>query len=114
VHLPWQLTLSPVVDVHTGFVCSDLDVLQNYVGTPNGQRYPTFFSFDAQVYRDFRLHLPFVGNRSRHKIRLGAYSINLTNHGNFNDVYNNVASSLFGRFVGFQRRTDGLITSFVD
>ena len=114
VHLPWQLTLSPVVDVHTGFVYSDLDVLQNYVGTPNGQRYPTFFSFDAQIYRDFRLHLPFVGNRSRHKIRLGAYSINLTNHGNFNDVYNNITSSVFGQFVGFQRRTDGLIISFVD
>ena len=84
------------------------DVLQNYVGTPDGQRYLTFFSFDAQIYRDFHMHLPFLGNRSRHKIRLGAYSINLTNHGNFNDVYNNVTSRFFGQFAGFQRRTDGL------
>ena len=53
-------------------------------------------------------------DRRRHKIRLEAYSINLTNHGNFNDVDNNVTSPLFGQFVGFQRRTDGLIISFVD
>jgi hypothetical protein len=101
-------------NVHIGFAYSNVDVLQNYVGTPNGQRYATFFSFDAQVYRDFRLQLPLVGKRSRHKLRLGAYSINLTNHGNFNDVYNNVTSPVFGQFVGFQRRTDGLIISFVD
>jgi len=114
IHLPWQLTLSPVVDVHTGFAYSNLDVLHNYVGTPNGQRYPTFFSLDAQIYRDFRLHLPIIGNRSRHKLRLGAYSINLTNYGNFNDVYNVATSPFFGQFVGFQRRTDGLIISIVD
>ena len=112
VRLPWQLTLSPVVDAHSGFAFSDLDVLQNYVGTPNGQRYPTFFSFDAQCYRNFRL--PFSHNGSSHKLRLGAYSINLTNHHNFNDVYNNITSPFFGQFTGFQRRTDGFILSFVD
>jgi Carboxypeptidase regulatory-like domain len=114
VRLPWQLTLSPVVDVHSGFAYSNLDVLQNYAGTPNGQRYPTFFSLDAQVYRDFPLHLPFVGHNSKHKLRLGAYTINMTNHHNFNDVYNNITSPFFGEFVGFQRRTDGFILSFVD
>jgi hypothetical protein len=102
------------VDVHSGFAYSNLDVLQNYAGTPNGQRYPTFFSLDAQVYRDFPLHLPFVGHNSKHKLRLGAYTINMTNHHNFNDVYNNITSPLFGEFVGFQRRTDGFILSFVD
>jgi hypothetical protein len=115
VHLPWQLTLSPVVDVHTGFAYSNLDVLQNYVGAPNSARYPTFFSFDAQVFRDFPLRLPFVGHKlSKHKLRLGAYSINLTNYHNWNDVYNVNASPFFGQFVGFQRRTDGLIISVVD
>jgi hypothetical protein len=114
VHLPWSLTFSPVVDVHAGFAYSNLDVLHNYVGTPNGQRYPTFFSLDGQVYRDFSVRLPFVGHKSKHKLRLGVYSINLTNHGNFNDVYNIVTSPLFGQFTGFQRRTDGLIISFVD
>jgi hypothetical protein len=112
VRLPWQLTLSPVVDVHSGFVYSDLDVLQNYAGRPNSQRYPTFFSFDAQFFRDFRL--PFVHRNTSHKLRLGAYSINLTNYHNWNDVYNNVTSPFFGQFVGFQRRTDGFIISIVD
>jgi hypothetical protein len=45
-------------------------------------------------------------------VRVGVYSINLTNHGNFHDVYNNEASSFFGRFTGFQRRVDGFILSF--
>jgi hypothetical protein len=111
-HLPLSLMVTPVVDVHTGFPYSDVDVLQNYAGLPNGQRFPTFFSLDAQAYRDFQLHLPFTERGSRHKVRFGLYSINLTNHGNFHDVYNNEASPFFGRFTGFQRRLDGFILSF--
>jgi len=113
-HLPWSLTMSPVIDVHTGFPYSNVDVLQNYAGLPNGQRFPTFFSLDAQIYRDFHLHLPFTEHGSRHKVRVGLYSINLTNHGNFHDVYNNDASPFFGKFTGFQRRVDGFILSFGD
>jgi hypothetical protein len=113
-HLPWSLTMSPVIDIHTGFPYSNVDVLQNYTGSPNGQRFPTFFSLDAQVYRDFHLHLPFTEHGSRHKVRVGLYSINLTNHGNFHDVYNNDASPFFGKFTGFQRRVDGFILSFGD
>jgi hypothetical protein len=113
-HLPLSLTVSPVVDVHTGFPYSNVDVLQNYAGLPNGQRFPTFFSLDAQVYRDFHLHLPFTERGSRHKVRVGLYSINLTNHGNFHDVYNNEASPFFGSFTGFQRRLNGFILSFAD
>ena len=111
-HLPWSLTVSPVVDVHTGFPYSNVDVLQNYAGVPNGPRFPTFFSLDAQAYRDFHLHMPFTEHGSRHKVRVGLYSINLTNHGNFRDVYNNEASPFFGNFTGFQRRVDGFILSF--
>ena len=111
-HLPWSLTVSPVVDVHTGFPYSNVDVLQNYAGVPNGPRFPTFFSLDAQAYRDFHLHMPFTEHGSRHKVRVGLYSINLTNHGNFRDVYNNEASPFLGRFTGFQRRVDGFILSF--
>jgi hypothetical protein len=114
LHLPWSLTVSPVIDVHTGFPYSNVDVLQNYAGVPNGSRFPTFFSVDAQVYRDFHLHLPLLGHGSKHKVRAGLYSINLTNHGNFHDVYNNVSSPFFGQFTGFQRRVDGFILSFAD
>src|SRR6266481_3455650 len=64
-HLPWSLTVSPVVDVHTGFPYSNVDVLQNYAGVPNGPRFPTFFSIDVQAYRDFHLHLPFMERGTR-------------------------------------------------
>jgi hypothetical protein len=113
-HLPWSLTVSPVIDVHTGFPYSNVDVFQNYAGLPNGSRFPTFFSADAQVYRDFNLHLPLVERGGRHRVRVGLYSINLTNHGNYREVYSNVTSPFFGRFTGFQRRVDGFILSFAD
>jgi hypothetical protein len=111
-HLPLALTVTPVVDVHTGFPYSNVDVVQNYAGVPNGVRFPTFFSLDAQAYRDFHLHMPFTERGRRHKVRVGLYSINLTNHGNFREVYNNVTSPFFGRFTGFQRRVDGFLLSF--
>jgi hypothetical protein len=111
-HLPFALVFGPVVDVHTGYPYSKVDERQDYVGLPNSQRFPTFFSLDSQVYRDFRippgLHL---GSR---KIRLGFYVINLTNHGNFSQVYNNVTSPNFGRFTEFERRQSAFLLSVVN
>jgi hypothetical protein len=112
--LPWKLKLSPVVDVHTGLPFSRVDVLQNYVGTPNGLRFPTFFSLDARIYREFPLVMPFIGRSTKRKFRFGIYSLNLTNHRNPHDVYNNVASPLFGQFAGFHRRIDGLVIEIVN
>src|SRR6266852_3039397 len=59
--LPWKLTFSPLVDVHSGFPYSPIDVQQQYVGTPNGKRFPEYFSLDMKLYRQFRV--PFLGNR---------------------------------------------------
>jgi hypothetical protein len=112
--LPWKLKLSPVVDVHTGLPYSDVDVLQNYVGEPNTRRFPTFFSLDARIYRDFPLVMPFIGHSTKRKLRLGVYSLNLTNHLNPHDVFNNVTSPLFGQFAGFHRRIDGLVIEIVN
>ncbi len=112
--LPWKLKLSPVVDVHTGLPYSDVDVLQNYVGAPNTLRFPTFFSLDARIYREFPLVMPFIGRSTKRKLRLGVYSLNLTNHLNPHDIYNNVASPLFGQFAGFHRRIDGLVVEIVN
>ena len=110
--LPWNLTVSPVVDLHTGFRRSEVDVLQNYVGTPNSQRFPTFFSLDMKIYRDF--HLPaFAGRLKDRRFRLGVYSLNITNHSNPHDVFNNIASPVFGHFVGFQHRVNGLLIDLV-
>ena len=112
--LPWKLTFSPLFDVHSGFPFSPIDVQQQYVGTPNGKRFPEYFSLDMKLYRQFRV--PFLGNRGGkvHHIRLGVYTLNLTNHGNFNAVYNNIASPNFGQFVGFLYRHEGAVIDFVD
>ena len=53
--MPWEITVSPVVDVHSGLPYSEVDTFQNYVGTPNAERFPTFFSLDLKVYREFEL-----------------------------------------------------------
>jgi hypothetical protein len=114
LNLPLKLTLSPVVDLHTGLPYSDFDVLQNYMGTPNSLRFPTFFSLDARIYRDFPLHLPFMERSTKRKLRLGVYSLNLTGHRNPHDVFSNVTSPLFGQFAGFQHRIDGLVIDVVN
>lgn len=114
VHLPfWSVVLSPVFDMHSGFAYSNTDVLQDYVGVPNGQRFPTYYSLDVKVYRDFPIHIPFKERPSGkvRKIRLGVYSLDVTNRHNPHDVFNNISSPLFGQFDGFQRRFTGVAVS---
>jgi hypothetical protein len=111
VHLPfWSLVFSPVADMHSGFAYSNIDVFQNYVGVPNSLRFPTYFSLDVKVYRDFPIRIPFKERPSGkiRKIRIGVYSVDVTNRQNPHDVYNNIASPIFGQFAGFQRRFTGL------
>jgi hypothetical protein len=112
--LPKKFMFSPILDVHSGYPYSNVDVLQNYVGMPNGEKFATYLSLDVKIYRNFQI--PFMGAKSgkTHHIRLGFYSLNVTNHGNFNAVYNNVAAPNFGQFVGFLDRRDGAVIDFVD
>jgi hypothetical protein len=108
MHLPWDIVVSPVVDIHTGFAYSNVDVFQNYVGVPYSLRYPVYFSLDVKVYKDFSFTLPFGDRSKRRKIRLGVYSLDVTNRQNPHDVFNNISSPIFGQFAGFQRRFTGL------
>ena len=112
--LPMKLTFSPLVDVHSGFPYSAIDVQQQYVGIPNGQRFSEYFSLDMKLYREFKV--PFLGRRSgrAHHIRLGVYTLNVTDHHNYNAVYNNVASPIYGHFAGYLYRHEGAIIDFVD
>jgi hypothetical protein len=112
--VPWKMTFSPLVDVHTGQPYSKVDVLQNYVGVPNGERFGTYFSLDVKLYREFRI--PYLGTKSgkAHHVRLGFYSTNVTNHHNFHDVFNNVTAPNFGQFAGFLDRRDGAVIEFID
>jgi len=103
IKLPWRMTASPVLDVHTGFPYSAVDVLQNYVGQPNSLRLPTFMSLDLKLSKEFRIpFLPWVKNHTLQGA-LGIY--NVTNHLNPLDVYNNVTSPYYGHLAGPQHRT---------
>ena len=114
--LPKRLKFSPIADLHSGQPYSNIDTLQNYVGTPNGQRFATFFTLDIKIYRLFRV--PFFGSDhgkgKGHHVRLGFYSLNVTNHGNYNAVFNNVTAPNFGQFAGFLDRREGAVIDFVD
>jgi hypothetical protein len=112
--LPWRMVISPVADVHSGLPYSNVDVLQNYVGAPNTQRFPLYFSLDVRLYREFSIHIPYTGSSKKHRFRLGAYSTDITNRQNPHDVYNNVTSRAFGQFAGFQRRYTGLVLDFIE
>lgn len=102
-HLPQEIVLAPIIDLHTGFPWSRINELQNYVGAPNSNRFPTFFSFDFKVWKVLPLPhwLPWGGG---FKLRWGIGVRNLTNARDPRDVYNNITSPNFGDFVGFQHR----------
>jgi hypothetical protein len=96
--------------MHSGFPYSNLDVYQNYVGLPNSLRFPIYFTLDAKVYRDFKIRIPFMDRSRARKIRLGVFSLDVTNRQNPHDVFNNTAAVFpaFGQFAGFSRRFTGL------
>ncbi len=102
---PWGLTLSPVFDIHDGFPYSSYNVLQNYVGQPESYRFPFFYSLDLKISKDF--HLPFVPLSffRKHKFRGAIGIFDLTDHKNPVDVYDNIGSSFYGHFIGFQHMT---------
>ena len=101
--LPQRFTVTPLVDWHSGFPFSTFDDLQNYVGAPNSRRFPTFVSLDLQAAKDFRL--PFIPWVRKHTLRGSMRIFNLTNHGNFRDVYSTVTSPYYGDYAGFEHRS---------
>jgi outer membrane receptor for ferrienterochelin and colicin len=91
---PWNMTLVPVYDLHTGFPYSVENEFREYVGPRNASRFPRFSSFDLQATRPVTLH---VGQKHLHA-RIGGSVFNLFNHFDPRDVQNNFASA---RFRGF-------------
>jgi hypothetical protein len=100
--LPRKFIISPLLDWHSGFPFSTFDDLQQYVGSPNSRRFPAFLSLDMRGSEDFRV--PFIPWVSRHMLRGSLSIFNVTNHGNYRDVYNTVTSPYFGSYAGFQHR----------
>jgi hypothetical protein len=100
--LPQKLIVSPLLDWHSGFPYSLYSDLQNYVGPPNSHRFPAFVSLDVQVSKDFQF--PFIPWVRKHALRGSVRIFNVTNHGNYRDVYNTATSPYFGDYAGFQHR----------
>jgi hypothetical protein len=97
----WGIEAGPVIDWHSGFPFSLLDQYQHYVGVPDSQRFPRFFSLDLKLSKEFHLPFPLLKG---HLLRGSLTVFNLTNHTNPRDVYNNVSSMYFDRFPGLQHR----------
>jgi len=91
---PWNLTVVPVYDLHTGFPYSIENEFREYVGPRNVDRFPCFSSFDLQVTRP--VALPFGEKRMRARVGVGVF--NLFNHFDPRDVQNILASTRFGEF----------------
>jgi len=95
---PRKITISPVIDVHTGFPYSLQNEGREFVGERSGQRFPAFSSVDLQVTK--LVKLPMIG-----KAKVGFSAFNLLNHFNPRDVQNNIDSDHFGGYYNGVGRT---------
>jgi hypothetical protein len=97
----WGIETGPVIDYHSGFPYSRVDLRQDYTGVPNSSRFPQFFSIDMKLSKEFHLPFPYF---KKHLMRGSLTVFNLSNHSNPRDVFNNTCSPFFGHFVGKQHR----------
>jgi len=88
--LPLRVVASPSVEWRSGFPFSALDVYQHYLGAPNSERFPTYFSADLTAFKTFDL--------LRRKADLGLQLFNLTGHFNPRDVVAVVESPRYREF----------------
>jgi hypothetical protein len=96
---PWKLTVSPVLDIHSGFPYSTINQYREFVGPRNESQFPRFVSTDLQVWRRVRLPI-----RETHA-RIGFGVFNAFNRDNYRDVQNNLDSARFGQFFNGPSRT---------
>jgi outer membrane receptor protein involved in Fe transport len=109
-HVPYRITLTPVLDLRTGFPYSIIDEDRNFVGPRNlAGRYANFASLDLQVTRTVSM----IGRFQNYRIELGLKVFNLTNHFNPRDFQNNLDSDAFGGFYNGVGRKYGMKFSFV-
>ena len=99
IALPRKINLSPILEWRSGFPYSIVDQNQNFVGTRNakGQRFPNFFSLDAEISKDFQV-------TKKYAVRLSLKGFNLTDNFNPRNVRNNTGDLQFGQFINSYRR----------
>ena len=94
IRLPSDISVSPALEIHSGFPYSAVDEQLNFVGARNqAGHFPRYISLDAQILKGFRI--PMFDKR---RARVGVAIFNLTNHYNPRDVQNNLGSQSFGQF----------------
>ena len=109
-HVPYRITLTPVLDLRTGFPYSIIDEDRNFVGRRNlAGRYPNFASLDLQITRTVSL----IERFQNYRVELGLKVFNLTNHFNPRDFQNNIDSESYGGFYNGVGRKYGMRLSFV-
>ena len=109
-HVWYRFTLSPVLDLRTGFPYSVIDEDRNFVGPRNrAGRYSNFASLDLQLLRTVSL----IGKFKKYRVELGLKVFNLTNHFNPRDFQNNVDSDGFGGYWNGVGRKYGTRITFV-
>jgi len=96
---PWKLTVSPLLDIHTGFPYSTINQFRDFVGPRNQLRFPRFVSSDLQVLREIRLPI-----KDKHaRVGFGVY--NVFNRFNPRDVQSDLDSFRSGDFFNGLGRT---------
>ena len=96
-----QLQILPIVEYRSGFPYSSLNMLQDYAGVPNSNRFPNYFSLDARFAKDFKVS-------SKYTVRLSLTGLNFTNHFNALAVHANTSDPQYGIFFGdYHRRYRG-------
>ncbi|HXD34882.1 MAG TPA: TonB-dependent receptor [Pyrinomonadaceae bacterium] len=98
LRMPYDINVSPVVEIRSGFPFSFVNEDLDFVGARNrAGRFPTFLSLALQVTKGFTIpeSVPRIGGR---RARVGLAVLNTTNHFNPIDVQNNIGSSRLGQF----------------
>ncbi|HUK32897.1 MAG TPA: hypothetical protein VLV86_03240, partial [Vicinamibacterales bacterium] len=87
---PREIVVSPALEWRTGFPYSLYDVYRHYVGDPNSERFPNYFSLDLTTFKTFDI--------LHRKWDLGLQFFNVTGHFNPRDVISVVNTPQFGQF----------------
>ncbi len=91
-----HLLLSYFVDYHTGFPFNAINQEQQLVGAPDSLRFPSYFSLNLGLEKQFRFH--------GHDWAIRGSAINITGSQNPDSVINNVDAPNFGTFGGGRGR----------
>jgi len=104
IGLPWQLDLSPVLELRSGFPWSAVDEFQDFVGPRNrAGRLPAVQTLDFSLVRPWRF--------KKYRFRAGIRVYNVFGDTAERDVQNNVTSPFFGQAFNPVERSIGITFS---